>query len=696
MTTKKTVGYLYSFQLSVIKNRFFRAIIASSIAIVPFAVLRGVIITLSVLTDLVGWPYLTHWLVNLQDFCMHFLPWLTAIFISLHWSVHNRLSSLQCVSGTIVSIITISSLITQNPSFVFDINVVLAVVISLSVSVFQEKLIKLFATYKINNEIIKGTTILLMVIFTSAATGIIMQPFVHNVLDWLQTIFSDLYPKDFIHGLLYELIRDVLWLLGIHGHYFFQQIDSNLLKDSVNNMANWHSGLANLNIISNTFYDTWVASGGSGCTLSMVLCMLVSRQQTYRKLLKTALPLSLLNINEPLVFGIPVILNPFMFIPFLLTPAMSFTVSYAATYFGIVPHIQTIVGWSTPPLINIWIATNGSLIAVVLHAVIITLGAFIYLPFLRIMEKSTVQTFKTPELEGASASMPINASDQIYLHRSDVYSDARQKIAELQNSGNFILYFQPQVRLHDRRIIAIEVLLRHQSHQGKITPPVFLKYYELLGLMTEIDYWVLENAVSYVRKKMSHLHSMTLSVNISPQTLLDYRLIYVVDQILEKPMPLGWELEFEITESQQLYNPEKAINVMKILRSRGIKIALDDFGSGYATLSYLNQYSLDKIKLDRSLLQVLIKLNNTKFFSRIIDLCHSTKADILAEGIETEEECQKMQDAGVKYVQGFLFYRPLPGDEVFNIITAQQLMQEGYTSYDSFKSTGQCIFQGKK
>lgn len=662
------------------KNRVYRAVIAGSMAIVPIAVLRGLLTTGIVLAGLAGWHQLTPWIVMLQRFCMQFMPLLLAIFLSLHWAIQNRLSSLQCVTSTVLAIVIINAPLSHESLYFMNVNVILAIIISVGSNLFHEMLIQWLVKTKIKNGMARFIINLLCVAMVSTIVGIVIDPVIKLSASLLQVLYVYLYPDTYFQGLLYELARDLFWLLGINGHYVFQNIDSSMLANTFQNIADWHAGKADLNVVSNTFYDTWVASGGCGCTLSLVLCMLVSRQRSYRKLLRAVLPLAILNMNEPLVFGIPIILNPVMLIPFLMTPAMSYTVAYIATVLGVVPHIQTVVGWSTPPLLNIWLATNGSISAVILHAFIIIFGAFLYYPFLMVMESRSSHVLSIPNLKNldllACDSVPMNAAKDAtrYTHLQEMaeHFAAREQISELQNSGKFILYFQPQVRLHDKRITAIEVLLRHQSYSGAIKPPVFLKYYERLGLMAEVDYWVLENAVNYVRDNMSHLRELTLAINISPQTLADYRLMSIIEQVLEKPLPEGWKLEFEITESQQLHNPEHVIEMINWLRTRNIKIALDDFGSGYATLAYLNQFSLDKIKLDRSLLQVLTTFNNPTFFSKVVELCHYEKTSLLAEGIETEEEYAKVKDAGVEYAQGFLFYRPLPGDEVCHILTNQQ------------------------
>lgn len=258
---------------------------------------------------------------------------------------------------------------------------------------------------------------------------------------------------------------------------------------------------------------------------------------------------------------------------------------------------------------------------------------------------------------------------------------------QLQSSGHFILYFQPQVRLSDRRIIGMEALIRHKGNDGKISPPTFLQYYDRLNAMADIDFWVMEQAVNYLRQNLSHYTGMTLSVNVSPQTLVDKRLFNVISRILSEPVPAGWTLEIEITESQAVNAPEHVADILAQLKQRGIRIALDDFGAGYSTLNYLTRYPLDKIKLDRSLVQGLGKKGGLQFLRQVTKLCKITECHVVIEGVETEDELRQIliegvetehemalvQSAGIELAQGFLFWRPLPIDEICRVLEKNNL-----------------------
>lgn len=668
---------LYSLQQKLMASKIFRVFLISSVAVVPVAAIRGLIITLAVVSDYAGLSNITMVLSKLQMFLIDIIPFLMSVFFSLSWSKIGKKNQVLYIIFTMLTLIIVNGMITSGKEFFVGINPVLAVAISLYACLVMDKLTS-FLEEKKNQAIAHASTFLFIIVSVLLAGWggkqivLFLSPAIHRFCETL-------YPKDYLHGLLYEFVRDIFWVMGIHGHYFFLEIDNELLRQTFNNIAAWKKGAADLNVISNTFYDVWVASGGAGCTLSLVLCMLFRKAQGYRNLLKTTLPLSLLNMNEPLIFGLPVILNPVMMIPFLLTPVVAFSIAYAATVMNIVPHISHVVGWSTPPLLNAWLATGNSGAAILLHIVIIAVGMAIYYPFFILIENQT--RINPTNVLSAVALRTSGEGSNKHIQEMDKHLTARRNVNKLQKNGFFTVYFQPQISLKNNEIIGAEVLLRHKSYSGVITPPFFLDDYELLGLMPDIDYWVLERSLRYLREESDAIRGKTLSlaINISPQTLMDDKLIPFLDRLLSEPIPDGLTLELEITESQLLQDPVKVNQVITELKARGIKIALDDFGSGYATLSYLELYSLDKIKLDRTLLMALKQSNGPDFLLNTIELCRINNNCLLAEGVETPDELAFLKRAGVEQVQGYLFHRPMPVEQFFQVLAESSQTRQGNT-----------------
>lgn len=668
-------------QIRLLNNRYAHAIIASTMAIVPLSIVRGLVITASVICETAGFNAAAVWFMQLQIGFLALAPLVMNIYIAVHWAVRNRLSQIYCIALNISTLMIFRRILDDNAQFFLDISIPMALASGIIGNVLQEivsKYLLKLRLWKDNNNvtIISFFTTLGIIALFSCVIKLVAEGYLNDAMTFFSNLSIYFYPSDFLHGISYVLLRSVPWFFGLHGYYLFMDIDVAFTAAAKVNISDWHAGHSALNILSPVFYDMWCNSGGTGNTLSLIICILMQKKSQHRRLLSIAAPMALFNINEPLIFGFPIVLNPVMIIPFVLTPLVSYLVAYGATYLGGIPRISEIVSWSTPGPIKVWLASGHSIGSEILYLLLIILGVFIYRPFVKSSLKQPMS--ENSDLDLLTGEIKINQPTDFemvpnYSHvvEENSYIQAQRKIEKLQTSGQFILHFQPQVRLSDNKIVALEVLIRHQGDCGKITPPTFLKYYECTGLMPEIDFWVLEHALDYVRENMSDAHDMTLSVNISPQTLSDYRLLHVVHKVMAKPLPAGWTLEFEITESQKIHEPVRVAKVLEYMRSRGIKIALDDFGSGYSTLHYLTRYPLDKIKLDRSMVLGLAKPDGFSFLQQVVKLCMVVQCEILIEGVETQKELEQVQLAGIEFCQGFLFYRPLPGKAICQLLADQ-------------------------
>lgn len=672
---------LHNSQSRLLNNRFAHAIIASTMAIVPLSIVRGLVITASVICDTAGFNNAAIWFMQLQVGFLALAPLVMNIYVAVHWAVRNRLSQIYCIALSISTLMIFRRILDDNAQFFLDISIPLALASGIIGNYLQEvvseSLLK-FRRWKDSSyvNILSFFITLGIIALFSGVIKLGAAIWLKDGMDFLSSLSLYFYPKDFLHGISYVLLRTVPWFFGLHGYYLFLDIDVAFTAAQKINISDWHTFHHPLNILSPVFYDMWCNAGGTGNTLSLIICILMEAKSPHRRLLGIAGPMALFNINEPLIFGYPIVLNPVMIIPFVLAPLMSYLVAYAATYLNLVPRISEVVSWSTPSPIKVWLASGHSISAVVLYLFIVALGVVIYRPFVTSSLKHSIPD--NEDLDGFTGEINISQPTDFdmvpnYSHvvEGNSYIEAQRQIEKLQTTGKFILYFQPQVRLTDNNIVALEVLIRHQSDDGKITPPVFLKHYERTGLMPEIDFWVMEHALDYVREHMADAENMTLSVNISPPTLVDYRLLNVVRKVLAKPLPDGWHLEFEITESQKVQEPVRVAEVLEKMRNLGIKIALDDFGSGYSTLHYLTRYPLDKIKLDRSMVLGLAKPDGFNFLQQVVKLCKVVQCEVLIEGVETQDELEQVQTAGIELCQGYLFYRPLPGNTVCQLLAEQ-------------------------
>lgn len=225
----------------------------------------------------------------------------------------------------------------------------------------------------------------------------------------------------------------------------------------------------------------------------------------------------------------------------------------------------------------------------------------------------------------------------------------------------FHLAYQPLVSLDSSKPVGFEALLRWNSHiLGPVSPVDFIGMAEETGLIVEIGQWVLEEACSQlVRWEKQGLKNLTMAVNISGRQFRQTRLKDVIQEILKKTGIHPSLLELELTESLLIEDVEHAVKTMKELKDMGTRLVIDDFGTGYSSLSYLKQFPVDKLKIDRSFITEIVDVDSDAAIARaIINLGHSLKLDVLAEGIETKLQRDFLVKHGCDYGQGYYFSRP--------------------------------------
>lgn len=237
---------------------------------------------------------------------------------------------------------------------------------------------------------------------------------------------------------------------------------------------------------------------------------------------------------------------------------------------------------------------------------------------------------------------------------------------------SFILHYQPIIETHTGRVSSFEALLRIKNIN--ISPEVFISIAEETGLIIPIGKWVIKEAIKQIRTWTDNGHSpLPISINLSPRQFYDINLIEYIKKTLEEydvDPPL---LEVEITENVFAEKRWETVDILNRLKSLGIMISLDDFGTGYSSLNYLTYMPLDKVKLDKSLKDKFIELENIKIIDNLIALVHGLNLKVVTEGVEEVEEFRRMRRAGSDFIQGYLFSRPITIEEV------EKILSEDYT-----------------
>ncbi len=237
----------------------------------------------------------------------------------------------------------------------------------------------------------------------------------------------------------------------------------------------------------------------------------------------------------------------------------------------------------------------------------------------------------------------------------------------------FVLHYQPIVDTLTGKIVACEALVRWQHPERGLLPPrEFLAMAEETGLINPIGKWVLRTGCRQAARWMAECEgfsSPAVSINLFSRQFSRAELVVFIREVLEESDLPSNRLQLEITESAIIDVPEFAIDVMSRLRDLGIKVHLDDFGTGYSSLAYLQRYAIDTLKIDRGFTQRIgSDGGGAEIVRTIVNLARNLGMDALAEGIETQEQLAIVRDMGCGFAQGFLFARPLPADEILELI----------------------------
>lgn len=228
------------------------------------------------------------------------------------------------------------------------------------------------------------------------------------------------------------------------------------------------------------------------------------------------------------------------------------------------------------------------------------------------------------------------------------------------------LYYQPKIELKTNQLIGMEGLIRwYDKDYGFISPAMFIPFAEECGLISLIGVYTLKIACKQMKQWLDDYGlDIRISVNISPIHLKERNFVHNLRKVLQETGLPARNLELEITEMSLMHQTEELIETFNQIKALGVIIAIDDFGTGYSSLSYLKQFPIDILKIDQSFIQGLkTGLSNVAMVTAIIKLAHALSMQVIAEGVETEEELCIVRDNLCDFAQGYYFSKPLPTDE---------------------------------
>ncbi|MBK1687895.1 EAL domain-containing protein [Rubrivivax gelatinosus] len=479
-------------------------------------------------------------------------------------------------------------------------------------------------------------------------------------LRWVAEQASD-FGVEWLLTPLAVAVNQILWFFGVHG--------GKVLESHFGFLFTQAGELASQDRVPRVLIDNFVHLGGSGATLGLLLALLIAaRDGQNRRLAQLSWLPALFNVNELLMFGLPLVLNPRFVLPFVLAPLVLVLPPLLALHQGWIVLQPVQIPWTTPVLLSGWWLT-GSWTGVGLQALGLGLSTAIYLPFVR-RDEAARSAERLDAFQHASAVIvseaprsdtPLRRSDHVGVIARGLLHDLERAIGTPALS----LVYQPQHRL-DGSVVGVEALLRWQhAGYGAVRTDVVIALAEQGAVIAALGAWVVDQACA--RKAQWNalgLPQLTMSVNVSPLQLSQPGLHRRVAEALARHRLRPDELELEITESRGIPVGDTADENLAGLEALGVGLAMDDFGMGHASLLHLRRFRVAAIKVDGSLSrEVLAHPVSADIIRAIATLGHTGGARVIAEFVETREQRDRLATLGCDVFQGYLYSRALPAGE---------------------------------
>lgn len=291
--------------------------------------------------------------------------------------------------------------------------------------------------------------------------------------------------------------------------------------------------------------------------------------------------------------------------------------------------------------------------------------------FEELLKNADTAMYKSKELGKGTNSFYHAKMGEATIAKAQIEADLYRAI----ENNEFELYYQPIVNIAGGKIKGCEALIRWiHPQKGMVLPVEFISIAEENGTIIEIGKWVFESACKYAKKMYcSGYTDFYVSINISPRQLLQDEFTNFVFNTIKRVGVAPELLVIEITESVLIESMDSAINKLKELKDNNIKIALDDFGCGYSSLTYLKMLPINIVKIDRSFIMDIQSEDDTKNMTNIIILmARQLGLNVIAEGVEFKYQLNYLKKHGCDMFQGYLISKPVPAEEVINLIKLQE------------------------
>ena len=252
--------------------------------------------------------------------------------------------------------------------------------------------------------------------------------------------------------------------------------------------------------------------------------------------------------------------------------------------------------------------------------------------------------------------------------------EIERKIRSALNEDKIFYHLQPQFDLN-HKLRGFEALARMKDDNGNYISPVeFIPVAEKTGLVDRIDLCVFEHAVQFIKNAAKESgEELLLSANVSVRHLMKNNFIEDIKRVLTKHNVPPSMIEIEITESIMIDSAEQALQRIDELKQMGMKVAIDDFGTGYSSLSYLTNFPSDLLKIDKSFIDKMnLNESSRQYVAMIINIGHTLDLKVISEGVESPDQVEVLRDIGCDYIQGYVWGRPMPPEEAYELVISQK------------------------
>lgn len=259
--------------------------------------------------------------------------------------------------------------------------------------------------------------------------------------------------------------------------------------------------------------------------------------------------------------------------------------------------------------------------------------------------------------------------------RSEFRVNLRGQLNTALEQHQFILHYQPKVKLSNGDTVGVEALVRWQHpKKGILAPNMFIDIVEQSMFVHEFTRYILLKAIIQCREWLDNGIELSIAVNISPYNLMDPELVSYLSDLLKHYNISPTLIEIELTENASMVNIDKTREVFSQLKELGVKLSIDDFGTGMSSLAYIKHLNVDYIKIDRSfIIDVVTDSRDEAVISSLLVLCQKLNKVTIVEGLETIEQANKLASLGCNLAQGYLYSKPLPATEVINFLNKQKV-----------------------